>query len=89
MAQLDHHSPASQYGQLSRRGRFDHVDVATTMRELIEDITSGRFADEWDAEAAAGAPKLAELRDEHAGELIKAVEADLRAKLGPSASPAT
>ncbi len=88
VAQLEHHSPASQYGQLSRRGRFDDVDVATTMKELVEDITSGRFADEWDAEAAAGAPTLAELRDQHAGELIKAVEDDLRAKLGPDAGPA-
>lgn len=85
VAQLDHHSPASQYGQLSRRGRFDHLDVASAMQELVEDITSGRFADEWDAESAAGAPRLAELRDEHAGELIKAVEDDLRAKLGPGA----
>ena len=88
VAQLDHHSPASQYGQLSRRGRFDHVDVTTPMRELVDDIASGRFADEWDAESAAGAPKLAELRDQHAGELIKAVEDDLRAKLGPNAGPA-
>ena len=88
VAQLDHHSPASQFGQLSRRGRFDHVDVSTAMRELAEDITSGRFADEWDAESAAGAPRLAELRDQHAGELIKAVENDLRAKLGPNAGPA-
>ena len=85
VAQLDHHSPASQYGQLSRRGRFDHLDVASAMQELVADITSGRFADEWDAESAAGAPRLAELRDEHAGELIKAVEDDLRAKLGPGA----
>ena len=88
VAQLDHHSPASQYGQLSRRGRFDHIDVTTPMRELVDDIASGRFADEWDAESAAGAPKLAELRDQHAGELIKAVEDDLRAKLGPNAGPA-
>ena len=85
VAQLDHHSPASQYGQLSRRGWFDHLDVAAAMRELVADITSGRFADEWDAESSAGAPRLAELRDEHAGELIKAVEDDLRAKLGPDA----
>ena len=85
VAQLDHHSPASQYGQLSRRGRFDHLDVGAAMRELVADITSGQFADEWDAEAAAGATRLAELRAEHAGELIKAVEDDLRAKLGPGA----
>ena len=89
VAQLVHHSPASQYGQLSRRGRFDHLDVGATMRELVADITSGRFADEWDAESAAGAPRLAELRDQHAGEMMKAIEDDLRAKLGPNAGPPT
>ncbi|WP_420639239.1 NAD(P)-binding domain-containing protein [Candidatus Poriferisocius sp.] len=88
VAQLDHHSPASQYGQLSRRGRYDHLDVGATMRELVDDIASGRFADEWDAESAAGAPRLAELREEHAGELMKAIEQDLRAKLGPNAGRA-
>ena len=87
VAQLYHHSPASQYGQLSRRGRFDHLDVGATMRELVADITSGRFADEWDSESAAGAPRLAELRDQHAGEMMKAIEDDLRAKLGPDAGP--
>ncbi len=39
----------SQYGQLSRRDRFDHYDVAATMREIVEGIDSGAFADEWDA----------------------------------------
>ena len=58
------------------------------MRELVADITSGRFADEWDAESAAGAPRLAELRNQNAGEMMKAIEDDLRAKLGPGAGPA-
>ncbi len=89
VAQLEHHSPASQYGQLSRRGCFDHLDVVATMKELADEITSGRFADEWDAESAAGAPRLAELRDQHAGELMKAVEDDLRSKLGPGAGAAS
>ena len=40
-AQFEHHSPTSQYGQLSRRARFDHHDVAATMRELVDDIDSG------------------------------------------------
>ena len=81
--QLDYHSPASQYGQLSRRGRFDHLDFATTMRGLVADITSSRFADEWDAEARAGHPTLAKLRDEHAGPGLREMEWDLRQRLGP------
>ena len=50
-AQFGYHSPTSQYGQLTRRGEYDHLDLATTMRRLVDDITSGRFADEWDADA--------------------------------------
>lgn len=82
-AQLEHHSPASQYGQLSRRGSFDHLDVLGVMRELTETIASGRFADEWDAESEAGYAKLRELKEAHAGAAIRAMEADLRSRLGP------
>jgi ketol-acid reductoisomerase len=81
--QNDFHSPTSQYGQLSRRGRYDHLDVAAVMRTLLADITSGRFADEWDAEREAGHPTLRRLRDEHAGPAIREFEAELRRRLGP------
>ena len=84
-AQTLHHSPTSQYGQLSRVGRYDHLDVAATMRELVEDITSGRFADEWDAERDAGYPKLEELRGKALAPEILAFEEDLRTKLGERA----
>ena len=83
VAQLDHHSPASQYGQLSRRGRYDALDVASVMKDILADIDSGKFADEWDAEAEAGYQKLKELREIHAGKDIQAMELDLMSKLGP------
>ena len=54
--QSEFHSPTWQYGQLTRRGRYDHLDFLPTMRELADDIESGRFADEWDAERDAGYP---------------------------------
>jgi ketol-acid reductoisomerase len=82
--QLELHSPTSQYGQLSRRGAFDHLDVAARMRELADDIASGRFADEWDAESAAGHPRLATLKAEHAGPAVAALEDAARQALGPS-----
>jgi ketol-acid reductoisomerase len=81
--QSEFHSPTSQYGQLSRRGRFDHLDVRATMEALTDDIASGRFADEWDAERDAGYPRLSALKEEHAGPLVRDYEADLRRKLGP------
>jgi ketol-acid reductoisomerase len=83
--QLEFHSPTSQYGQLSRRGVFDHLDFVPRMRELVDDIASGRFADEWEAEMRAGYPRLQALKDQHAGEFVRAFEADLRARLGPRA----
>ena len=66
VAQLGRHSPTSQYGQLSRRGRYDALDVAEVMRSLVAEITSGAFAEEWDRERDAGHPALAELRAVHA-----------------------
>lgn len=85
-AQTLHHSPTSQYGQLSRVGRYDHLDVTSTMRDLVADITSGRFADEWDAERDAGYPTLMQLKEQHAGPAIREYEADLRRRLGPKVS---
>jgi ketol-acid reductoisomerase len=86
VTQLDHHSPASQYGQLSRRGRYDHLDMAATMKQIVDAIDKGDFADEWDRESAAGYPRLKELREEHAGELVQAMERDLMSKLGRGAA---
>jgi ketol-acid reductoisomerase len=82
VGQLGLHSPTSQYGQLSRRGSFDHLDVAAKMRELADDISSGRFADEWDAESAEGHPRLKALIEQHAGPPIRAMEEEIRGKLG-------
>ncbi len=84
--QSEFHSPTSQYGQLSRRGRYDHLDVRTTMEQLTGDIESGRFADEWDAERDAGYPVLGRLKEQHAGPMVREFEADLRRKLGPGAN---
>jgi ketol-acid reductoisomerase len=81
--QSEYHSPTSQYGQLSRRGRFDHLDLLTTMRALAGDIEAGRFADEWDAERDAGYPTLTALKELHAGAGIRDYEAELRTRLGP------
>ena len=84
--QMAYHSPTSQYGQLSRRGRYDHLDVGTTMRELVDDITSGRFADEWDAEQDTGHARLAALTAAHAGPEVQAFEDEMRTRLGEQAA---
>jgi ketol-acid reductoisomerase len=83
--QFGFHSPTSQYGQLSRREAFGEYDVSTKMRELLDDIASGRFADEWDAERDAGYPNLERLREQHAGAAVAAFEAEIRSKIGQGA----
>jgi ketol-acid reductoisomerase len=84
--QLELHSPTSQYGQLSRLGSYDHLDFLSRMRERIDEIASGRFADEWDVESEGGHTKLAELKKLHAGPMIRAFEDSLRTRLGPTAN---
>lgn len=83
--QFDYHSPTSQYGQLSRRDAYAGVDVLSTMRALVDDIASGRFADEWDAERDAGYPRLSELKERHVGRAVREFEAALRYELGEGA----
>ena len=85
-AQMEHHSPTSQYGQLSRVPEFAHLDVAGPMRGIVEGITSGRFADEWDAERDAGFPRFQELKAAAVGPGIAEFEADLRRQLGETAT---
>jgi ketol-acid reductoisomerase len=83
--QSEFHSPTSQYGQLTRRGRYDHLDFLTTMRSTAEEIESGRFADEWDAERDSGYATLNQLKEQHAGPAVRDFEAELRRRLGPGA----
>jgi ketol-acid reductoisomerase len=85
--QMRYHSPTSQYGQMSRANRFDGLDVAAVMREVLAEIESGKFADEWDAERDAGYPNLERLRAEKLSPEVVAFEEDLRARLGERAKP--
>jgi len=84
--QFGFHSPTSQYGQLTRRGQYDEYDIPAAMRRLTDDIESGRFADEWDAERDAGYPTLKRLKEQHAGPAVREYEAELRRRLGPKVS---
>jgi ketol-acid reductoisomerase len=84
-AQFEYHSPTSQYGQLIRRDEYDGEEIGATMRRLVDNISSGRFADEWDREAEAGYPNLERLRERHAGAAVRDFETALRRELGQGA----
>ncbi len=84
-AQMEHHSPTSQYGQLSRADAFVHLDVPATMREIVDGIASGRFADEWDAERDAGFPEYQRLKAAAVGPEAAEFDRELRSRLGETA----
>ena len=84
-AQMEHHSPVSQYGQLSRTPEYEDLDVVPRMQRIVEGIASGRFADEWDAERADGFATFERLKGAAAGPDIAAFEQELRAQLGEGA----
>jgi ketol-acid reductoisomerase len=85
-AQMEHHSPTSQYGQLSRVPEFTHLDVAGPMQAIVDKIKSGEFADEWDAERDAGFPRFTELKEAAVGEGMAEFEADIRRQLGETST---
>lgn len=85
-AQMEHHSPVSQYGQLSREHEFDHLDVPARMRAIVDGISSGRFADEWDAERDDGFSNFERLKQAAVGPEIIEWERELRRQLGEGAA---
>ncbi len=67
-AQMELHSHTSQYGSMTRGGRFMDSRLADIMKLVLDEIRSGAFAYEWDAEQRAGLPvfkQIKELRDQH------------------------
>jgi ketol-acid reductoisomerase len=60
--QMNFHSRTSQYGSMTRGWRFADLDLKTRMRAALEEIRSGRFASEWQAEQRNGAPTFEQLR---------------------------
>ena len=89
-AVAEFHSPTSQYGQLSRVGRYDHLDCRATMRELVDDISRAGSPTSGTPSATPATRELEALRSKALAPEILAFEEDLRLKLGERAgSPLT
>jgi ketol-acid reductoisomerase len=66
--QLELHSHTSQYGSMTRSVRYMNPQIAESMKDVLEEIRSGAFAKEWEAEQKAGMPvfnQIKDLRNEH------------------------
>jgi len=80
-------STMAQYGGLTRGPRVVGAAVRAALRAVLDDIRGGVFADEWAAEHARGAPRLAELVRAQSQRGIEDVGRKLRALLAAGGGP--
>jgi ketol-acid reductoisomerase len=71
-------SNTAEYGDVTRGPRLVTDETRATMKQILEEIQSGRFAREWMDENAAGQPNFRRLREQGAAHQIEEVGARLR-----------
>jgi len=71
-------SNTAEYGDLTRGPRVVTEHSRKAMKEMLEEIRSGKFADEWMAEHAAGKPKFKALEKKGAEHPLEEVGKRLR-----------
>ncbi|HZT66100.1 MAG TPA: ketol-acid reductoisomerase, partial [Acidimicrobiales bacterium] len=71
-------SDTAEYGDLTRGPRVINPAVRAEMEKILEEIRSGKFAEEWVAEHRAGRPRFNELRQAGREHPIEKVGAELR-----------
>jgi ketol-acid reductoisomerase len=74
-------SDTAEYGDLTRGPRVIDDHVRATMSQILADIRSGAFAEEWIAENRSGRKRFVELRQAGAAHPIEKVGAELRAMM--------
>jgi ketol-acid reductoisomerase len=71
-------SNTAEYGDMTRGKRVVGAEARTAMKQILADIQSGKFADEWITEYRCGMPHFRELRREAEKHPIEDVGARLR-----------
>ncbi len=74
-------SDTAEYGDVTRGPRIINDGVKAEMRKILDEIRSGRFAEEWIAENKAGRPNFEALRAAGKDHPIEKVGAELRAMM--------
>lgn len=72
-------SNTAEYGDLTRGQAVISAETRQTMKKLLADIQSGKFADEWMAECASGKKNMQAVAAKQASHPIEAVGRRLRA----------
>jgi ketol-acid reductoisomerase len=71
-------SNTAEYGDLTRGPRVINQSTRREMRQILKDIQSGSFAEEWIAECEAGKPRFKQLESAGIEHQIESVGARLR-----------
>jgi len=71
-------SNTAEYGDMTRGKKIIGPEVRTAMKQVLSDIQSGKFADEWVTEFRCGMPHFNELRKEAENHPIEKVGSKLR-----------
>lgn len=74
-------SDTAEYGDVTRGPRIIDADTKKRMKLILEEIQSGKFAEEWIAESEAGRKRFAELRNAGKNHPIEKVGAHLRSMM--------
>ena len=74
-------SNTAEYGDLTRGTRIVNDDTRKIMKEILADIQSGKFADEWMNEHRTGSPHFNELRQASRSHPIEKVGEQLRSMM--------
>jgi len=74
-------SNTAEYGDLTRGKKVIGPEVRQAMQNLLNDIQSGKFADEWIDEYRCGMPRFTELRKEAANHPLEKVGENLRSMM--------
>ena len=74
-------SDTAEYGDLTRGPRVINSAVREEMKRILEEIQTGRYAEEWIAENRAGRPRYHQLQEEGRAHPIEKVGAELRAMM--------
>jgi len=82
--QITLHSRTSQYGQevTSKLSEADEAAERTRLREIIDNIQNGTFAEAWTAEQRAGFPEFDRIRRENMAHDMRRAERELYRVLG-------
>jgi ketol-acid reductoisomerase len=74
-------SDTAEYGEMSRGPRVVTPATKAEMKQILAEIRSGEFAEEWIAENESGRPNFAKMREDTAKHPIEKVGAELRAMM--------